>query len=93
MRCRDIAGVRIESKRQVSEGHIRQAVLELTANCLSNYSIVIILIDLGQECFFHWISTDSIQESPQDLQGGVVSIDAIEYSLDQRCIIPQSLQC
>ena len=81
LRCHDITGgirVAVELKKQVSEGHSRQAVLELiTANCLSSYPVVIALTDLRCEWVFYWITSGGIQEVPQDLQGGVALIEAI----------------
>ena len=71
MNCKDIRGgirMAMELKKEISEIHIRQAVLELiAANSVSNYPVVIVLTDLRHQWLFYWISTDSILQCSQNL--------------------------
>lgn len=77
VQCHNIVGgihMEIELKKQLNERHIRQAVMELlTANCLSNYPVVITPTDLRREWVFYWISTGGIQQYSRSLQNAILT--------------------
>jgi len=81
VKSRNIAGgirVGLEHKKEIKDSDVAQAIVELiTANIFSEYPVMILLTDLGEEWQFFWLEKGWIVDCIFDLKKGITLLETI----------------